>query len=341
MGGTATNVLGLGTRDVDVLEQDLHGRIGDRHGLGGSDLLVDVAASLLVEPLEVLLSSDTPVKDPLLESGNGVVGGAHALDLLTGTVGGTGVGHGVTTVTVGDVLENHGALLGASPLLSVLDGGLDSEDVHAVDLETRDVLTTLVVLGEGGRAGSGGTHTVLVVWNAMISRLSHHAVRSSLLTLTAEQGGELPELGHVESLEDLTLVASTVTVQDDAGLAVLVVLVGESETSTNGDLRTDDTVTAVEALGEHVHGTTLAVGNTLAATEKLTNDGANGATTHHGETVATVGSDNIVLLGDGVLDTNGDSLLTGGQMAETANLLLLVQPIGSHLHLPTRELVSQ
>jgi len=31
------------------------------------------------------------------------------------------------------------------------------------------------------------------------------------LTLAAEQSRELPELGHVESLEDLALVAGTVT----------------------------------------------------------------------------------------------------------------------------------
>ena len=69
----------------------------------------------------------------------------------------------MTTVTVGDVLVDKGTLAGVAPLLTVLHSGLDGEGVHAVDLETRDVLTTLVVLGEGGRAVGGGTHTVLVV----------------------------------------------------------------------------------------------------------------------------------------------------------------------------------
>lgn len=31
------------------------------------------------------------------------------------------------------------------------------------------------------------------------------------LTLAAEEGREVPELGHVERLEDLTLVGSTIT----------------------------------------------------------------------------------------------------------------------------------
>lgn len=159
----ATHPLGLGATDVDVLEEDTAGVVGDGHGLGGGDLLVDVGASGLVDGLELVLGGDTPLEDLLLESGDGVVGAAHALDLLTATVGGTGVGHGVTTVTVGDVLEDKGSLAGDGVVLAVLDGGLGGQDVHAVDLETGNVLTTLVVLGQGGGAGGGGTHTVLVV----------------------------------------------------------------------------------------------------------------------------------------------------------------------------------
>ena len=53
-------------------------------------------------------------------------------------------------------------------------------------------------------------------------------LRKSKLTFAAEEGGQLPELGHVESLEDLTLVAGTVTVQDDRGALAARVLVCES-----------------------------------------------------------------------------------------------------------------
>lgn len=153
------------------------------------------------------------------------------------------------------------------------------------------------------------------------------------LTLTAEEGGEVPELGHVEGLKDLALVAGAITVEDDAGVLSSLVLVGKGETSTDGDLGADDTVATVEALGEHVHGTALSVGDTLTSTKKLTNDGSHGATTHQGEAVASVGGDDIVLLGDGMLDTNSNGLLSGRQVTETSNLLLLVQTIGRHLHL--------
>lgn len=55
VGGTATDVLGLRARDVDILEQNLHGRLGNSHGLSSSNLLVHVVAGLLVQLLEVLL----------------------------------------------------------------------------------------------------------------------------------------------------------------------------------------------------------------------------------------------------------------------------------------------
>lgn len=168
VGGTSSDVLGLGAADVDVLEQDIGLGLGHGHGLSGGNLLGNVASGSLVKALELLLSADLPVENLLLESGNGVVGGAHALNLLTGTVGGTGVRHGVTTISVGDVFENHGALVGNSPVLAVLDGGLDGEDVHAVDLETRDVLSTLVVVGQGRGTGSRGTHTILVVYGVLV-----------------------------------------------------------------------------------------------------------------------------------------------------------------------------
>jgi hypothetical protein len=47
------------------------------------------------------------------------------------------------------------------------------------------------------------------------------------LTLTAEQSREVPQLGHVESLKDLALVAGTITIQDDAGVLSALVLVGK------------------------------------------------------------------------------------------------------------------
>lgn len=151
-------------------------------------------------------------------------------------------------------------------------------------------------------------------------------------TLASKDARKVPQLGHVESLKDLTLVGSTVTVQRQGDVLLVLVLLGKGNAGTDGDLGTDNTVTTVEAGGEHMHGTTLAVGNTLSSAEQLTNDGLDRGAAHHGETVAAVGGNDVVLLGDGVLDADGDGLLTGRQVAETADLLLLVQSVGGHLH---------
>lgn len=69
----------------------------------------------------------------------------------------------MTTVSVGDKLKDKRTLAGVGPGLTKGSGLLDGEDIHTVDLKTGDVLTTLVVLGDGRRTVSSGTHTVLVV----------------------------------------------------------------------------------------------------------------------------------------------------------------------------------
>ena len=48
--------------------------------------------------------------------------------------------------------------------------------------------------------------------------------------------------------------------------------------------------------------------------------------------MAAVGGDEMVALLDSVFDTNGDGLLARGQVTETSDLLLLVEPIGGHFH---------
>ena len=78
-------------------------------------------------------------------------------------VGGSRIGHGVTSVPVGDELVDEGSLSWGAPFLAELGGGLNGEDVHAIDLQTGNVLATLVVVGDGGGAVGRGTHAVLVV----------------------------------------------------------------------------------------------------------------------------------------------------------------------------------
>lgn len=316
VGGTATDPLRLGALDVGVSEQGLS--VGGRQGglLGALGSLSDLLTDVLLDLLELLLGSDAELDETGLHTGDGVVVRTHVLDLLTGTVGGSGVGHGVATVTVGLVLNNNGTVL-QGVLTGELRAAVDSKHVHGVDLQTGDILTTLVELGHGRGAAGGGAHTVLVV-------------------LASEDAGDLPELGHVVGLEHLALVGGTVTVKGEGDEGLLVVLVGERQTETKRDLGTDNTVTTEESLGVHVHGATFALGDTGAAAHELSKDGLDGSTTSVLETVAAVRGDDGILLVGGLLDANGDSLLADGQVAETVDLLGLVESVGAHLQTPDR-----
>ena len=110
----------------------------------------------------------------------------------------------MTTVTVGDELQEDGAVAVYDPVLGVLDGLHDSEDIHTIGLErysdigstggagptyldTRDQVTTGVVLCVRGATLRRGTHTVLVV-------------------LADEHARQVPELRlHIESRQHSSL----------------------------------------------------------------------------------------------------------------------------------------
>lgn len=248
------------------------------------------------------------------------------------SVGSTRVRHGVPSVSVGHVFVDERALASTAPLLSVLHSSLDSQDVHTVNLETRNVLSTLVVVRECRSTVCSGTHTVLVVYPALV--IEGHFCGSSGRTLAAEDDRNVPELSHVEGLKDLSLVASTVTVKRKCHVVLTHVLVGESDSSADGNLCADDTITSVETSGEHVHRSTLAVCDTLSSSKQFTDDGPDCSSAHHGEAVAAVGGNDVVLLGDSMFDTDSDGLLSSRKMAETPNLLLLVESVRGHFHSP-------
>lgn len=132
-----------------------------------------------------------------------------------------------------------------------------------------------------------------------------------ILTLASKQDWQVPQLSHVESLEDLTLVASSITVQTHSSVLVAIVLVSESQTGTDWNLSTDNSIASIEAFGEHVHRSSLAISDTLPSTKQLTDDGLHGTTTHQGKPVASVGGDNIILLGERVLNSDSNGFLSG------------------------------
>ncbi|KAH3661905.1 hypothetical protein OGAPHI_006084 [Ogataea philodendri] len=303
----------LGSWNVNVLEQNVHLGFWWRRHLGLLDLLIDVFSGSLIERLDFILGSDSKLQKVGLQTGNWVVSGSHVLDLLSGSVGGTWVGHGVSTVSVSLVLQNKWSVTGNTPVLGELGGLVNGQDIHTVNLQTWDVLTSLVVLGHGRGSRSRSSHTVLVV-------------------LTSKNTWQVPQFGHVERLKHLTLVGSTISIQSEGTVWLVFVLVGKSKTGSQWHLGSHNTVSSVESWSVHVHGTTLTVGNTASLTHQLTQNLLDGGASHVGETMTSVRGDDIVISVNGILNTNGNGLLSNRKMAETSNLFGLVQGVGGHFH---------
>lgn len=153
-----------------------------------------------------------------------------------------------------------------------------------------------------------------------------------MLTLASEDDRKVPQFGHVERLKNLALVGGAIAVEGEGRVVFSQVLVCKGQTGADGDLCANDTVAAVEALGEHVHRSSFAVRDAFSPSEKFADDGSDGAASHQSEAVTSVGRDDVVFFGDGVLDACCYCFLAGGQMAETADLLLLVESVCCHFH---------
>jgi len=118
----------------------------------------------------------------------------------------------VTTVAVSDEFKKKRTLFFVDgPVTSELDGLLGSEDVHSVDLKTRDFVAASEVLGVRRATSSRSTHSVLIV----LADKDHREVPE----LSLDNGQPSTEIGsnrhthHVEGFENLTLIARTVTIQ--------------------------------------------------------------------------------------------------------------------------------
>src|SRR5437763_9598875 len=79
--------------------------------------------------------------------------------------------------------------------------------------------------------------------------------------------GQLPQLGHIEALVDLSLVGRAVAEIGDRDQPVVAIAIGEGEAGAERYLRADDAMAAKEALlaREHMHRAALALRQAAAA----------------------------------------------------------------------------
>jgi len=82
---------------------------------------------------------------------------------------------------------------------------------------------------------------------------AQRSAHSILVVFTYKHAQNVPEFGHVERLEDLTLVACTVTVESKHSRGPHKVFLSKSDASTDGNLGTNKTIATKETQSEDVH----------------------------------------------------------------------------------------
>mmetsp|Transcript_4965 Transcript_4965/g.7270 ORF Transcript_4965/g.7270 Transcript_4965/m.7270 type:complete len:282 (+) Transcript_4965:132-977(+) len=218
--------------------------------LGLLHLLLHLLANLLLHLLQFLGITETSIDHSLLEEFEGVTRGPSISNLITVSVGGTGIGHTVTMVAVRRHLHIHGTIALGTVLLHEAHTFLHSKNVHTIHLNTRNVVAHLIILRMRRVTIDGGAHTVLIVLNTKDHR-------------------QLPQHGHVGAFPDLTLIGSSITITGNGHRHILtrwsIVLIGKGQTGSYGDLSSDDALTAVEivCLVVKVHTATLRLGQAV------------------------------------------------------------------------------
>merc|ERR1719186_1875665 len=161
---------------------------------------------------------------------------------------------------------------------------------HAVDLQARDVVPTLVEIG-------GSSVPVL--------RCPHGVV----IVLAHENDGQSPQLSQVEGFADLTLVCRPISIEGKIYATISLVLVSKRYSRAQRDLSTHDTIPTIEILGIHVHAAPLTPHAPGLLPCQLGQHPQNRHTQGVGEAVCPVGSDDSVLAPESRHDARVHGLL--------------------------------
>jgi len=156
----------------------------------------------------------------------------------------------------------------------------------------------------------------------------------TMVVLADQYGRQFPEGRNVESLKELSLVSRTVTIERERGRVLLLVLLSEGEAASEGHLRADDAVPAVEIgiLLIEMHGSALPAGAAGLAAHQLGEGGDEVPSAGEVGAVVAVGGDDGIGAGDCGLHADGDGLLAVVEVAEPADELGLVEGVGGYLH---------
>merc|ERR1739848_506417 len=208
---------------------------------------------LLFNRFHLRRSQKLHLLDQLSNALNWIPLSSNAGNLVPCSVGATGVGHGVPVVAVGIHLHHQRTVLN-DKVFGKGNRLFDRKDVHSIDLNARDVISSLEEARLLGTPRLGCSHSVVVV-------LAHVDDR------------QVPQSSHVQGFETLALVSGTISVHGKGAVGFLVVLLLEGDPDAEGNLRANNAVSPVEVVLPvvHVHGASDAVGATVSSAQKLGN----------------------------------------------------------------------
>src|SRR5258706_2227295 len=250
---------------------------------------------------------------------------ANLVDLLAGAIF-RRVRHRMSAVAVGLHFQDVGPLAGAAPCDRLVARGLHRANVHAVDLLAGDIEGDATL----GKVG-------------LRRRPRHRCAHRVTVVLDDEDDRELPQLRHVETLIDLSLVRCAVAEIGQADKIVAAIAVGESKAGAERHLCGDNAMAAEEILllAEHVHGAALALGVAAVASGQF---GHHTFGFHSGSQhmpVVAVSRYDLIALFQGHIHANDNRFLADIEMAKAADRAHSVELPGLFLETADQQHVAQ
>mmetsp|Transcript_2041 Transcript_2041/g.4486 ORF Transcript_2041/g.4486 Transcript_2041/m.4486 type:complete len:309 (+) Transcript_2041:311-1237(+) len=295
----------------------LHSGLG--RSLGLLHLIRNILPNTLLNLLNLLGIGESSINESTLYKLEGITCGSSQGNLLTVTVGCSGVGHGVTVVTIGHHLHVHGSISISNVILDKPHSLLDSQDVHTINPHSRNVISHLVII----RMRRVTIHT------------SSHAV---MVVLDTKDHGKLPQTGHIGRLPNLSLIGSSIPITRNGNLHRLarsgIIMISKRQPKPHGNLSPHNPLPTKEVMSLVIkmHRPSLPLRLSIHVSKQLSQNTRHGPSPCQRRTVTPIRRNPRVLRVKSRIDTGSHGLLPIVQVTKSANGTSLVFIITRDFH---------
>lgn len=220
----------------------------------------------------------------------------------------------MASISVSHKLNEKGALLNCV-ILSEFHDFPNFEKIVAIRPDTWDGISSSVEVRIHGGSLDGCAHTINIVF-------------------TNKKSWKVPKFSHIGGLEKLPLVGGTVAEHDRGNVFLVLIFQGESQTNTDGNLGTNNTIATIKvgSLFVIMHRSTFPTSGAVSFAEHFSYYLPDCESSFVGLAVDSVGADERVIEIKSCLHSFGDGLLAHIKMTESSDLLIFVQDIAVHFH---------